>query len=80
MAVWYEAVGWNMSLLAEELTILAPAHEILRVGYCSGPPETSPVCLPHQCSLSCVVTADTLVDLPQYVVTFFLCDALHENT
>jgi hypothetical protein len=43
-----EAVGWNMSLLAKELTILAPAHEILRVGYCSGPPETSPVCLPHQ--------------------------------
>jgi hypothetical protein len=47
---WYgdEAVGRNMSLLAEELTILASAHEILRVGYCSGPPETSPICFPHQ--------------------------------
>jgi hypothetical protein len=35
-----EIVGWNMRLLAEELTILAPAHEILRIGYCGGPPET----------------------------------------
>jgi hypothetical protein len=43
-----EAVGRNMSLLAEELTILASAHEILRVGYCSGPPEAGPICLPHQ--------------------------------
>jgi hypothetical protein len=43
-----ETVGRNMSLLAEELTILAPAHEILRVGYYSGPPETSHICLPHQ--------------------------------
>jgi hypothetical protein len=47
---WYsdEAMGWNMSLFAEELTILAPAHEIFRVGDCSGPPETGPVCFPHQ--------------------------------
>jgi hypothetical protein len=46
---WYdEAVGRNMSLLAEELAILAPTHEILRVGFCSGPPETSPICLPYQ--------------------------------
>jgi hypothetical protein len=43
-----EAVGWNMSLLGKELTILAPAHEILRVGHCSGPPETGSVCFPHQ--------------------------------
>jgi hypothetical protein len=43
-----EAVGWNMGLLAEELTILAPAHEIFRVRYCSGPPKAGPVCLPHQ--------------------------------
>jgi hypothetical protein len=43
-----EAVGWNMRLLAEELTILAPTHEILRIGYRGGPPETSPVCFPHQ--------------------------------
>jgi hypothetical protein len=43
-----EAVGRNMRLFAEELTILAPAHEILRVGDCSGPPEASPVCFPNQ--------------------------------
>jgi hypothetical protein len=43
-----EAVGWNMRLLAEELTILAPAHEILRIGYCSGPPKTGPICFPNQ--------------------------------
>jgi hypothetical protein len=43
-----EAMGWNMSLFAEELTILAPAHEILRVGHCSGPPETGPICFPHK--------------------------------
>jgi hypothetical protein len=43
-----EAVGWNMSLFTEELTILAPAHEILRVGHCSGPLETGPVRFPHQ--------------------------------
>jgi hypothetical protein len=43
-----EAMGRNMGLLAEELTILALAHEVLRVQYYSGPPKTSPVCLPHQ--------------------------------
>jgi hypothetical protein len=43
-----EAVGWNMRLLAEELTILAPVHEILRIGYRGGPPETGPVCFPNQ--------------------------------
>jgi hypothetical protein len=37
-----------MRLLAEELIILAPAHEILRIGYCSGPPKTGPVCLANQ--------------------------------
>jgi hypothetical protein len=26
-----------------------------------------------------MVAADAIVDLPQYVVTIFLCDALHEN-
>jgi hypothetical protein len=27
-----------------------------------------------------MVCADALVDLPQYVITIFLCDALHENS
>jgi hypothetical protein len=43
-----EAVSWNMRLFAEELIILAPAHEILRVGHCGGPPETGSVGFPHQ--------------------------------
>jgi hypothetical protein len=43
-----EAVSWDMRLLAEELTILAPAHKILRIGHCSGPPKIGPVCFPHQ--------------------------------
>jgi hypothetical protein len=74
-----EAVSWNMRLFAEELTILASAHEVLHVGHCGGPPETGSVCFPHQRSLSRMVAADAIVDLPQYVVTIFLCDALHEN-
>jgi hypothetical protein len=42
-----EAMSGNMSLFAEELTILTPAHEILCVGHCGGPPKTGPVCFPH---------------------------------
>jgi hypothetical protein len=43
-----EAVSWNMRLFAEELTILAPAHEVLRVGHRGGPLEAGSVSFPHQ--------------------------------
>jgi hypothetical protein len=74
-----EAVGWNMRLLAEELTVLASAHQILRVRYCGGPQETGPACFPHQRPRSCVIATDTFMYLPEYVIAIFLRDALHEN-
>jgi hypothetical protein len=40
-------VSWDMRLLAEELTVLAYPHEVLSIGYCGGPSETSSVCFPH---------------------------------
>jgi hypothetical protein len=78
---WYgdETVSWDVRLLAEELAVLTSPHKILGIGHCSGPPETSSVCFPHQRSSGSVVAANTLMYLPQYVVAIFFRDALHEN-
>jgi hypothetical protein len=43
-----ETVSWDVRLLAKELTVLASPHEVLSIGHCSGPLETSSVCFPHQ--------------------------------
>jgi hypothetical protein len=43
-----ETVSWDMRLLAKELVVLASLHEVLSIGHCSGPSETSFVCFPHQ--------------------------------
>jgi hypothetical protein len=42
-----ETLRWDVRLLAKELAVLASPHEVLSIGHCSGPPETSPVCFPH---------------------------------
>jgi hypothetical protein len=46
---WYgdKIVSWDVRLLAEELAVLASPHEVLSIGYCGGPPETTSVCFPH---------------------------------
>jgi hypothetical protein len=46
---WYgdKIVSWDVRLLAEELAVLASPHEVLSIGYCGGPLETSSVCFPH---------------------------------
>jgi hypothetical protein len=43
-----ETASQDMRLLAKELAVLASPHEIFSIGHCSGPPETSSVCFPHQ--------------------------------
>jgi hypothetical protein len=43
-----ETVSRDMRLLAKELAVLASLHEVFSIGHCSGPPETSSVCFPHQ--------------------------------
>jgi hypothetical protein len=43
-----ETVSWDVRLLAEELAVLTSPHKILDIGHCSGLPETSSVCFPHQ--------------------------------
>jgi hypothetical protein len=68
-----------MRLLSKELAVLASPHEVFGIGHCSGPPETNFVCFSHQRSQSCVVAANALMYLPQYVVAIFFRDALHEH-
>jgi hypothetical protein len=41
-------MSWVVRLLAKELTVLASPHEVFSIGHCSGPPEISSVCFPHQ--------------------------------
>jgi hypothetical protein len=43
-----ETVSWDVRLLAKELKVLASPHQVLSIGHCGGPPETSSVCFPHQ--------------------------------
>jgi hypothetical protein len=43
-----KTVSWDVRLLAKELTVLASPHEVLSIEHCSGPPETSSICFPHQ--------------------------------
>jgi hypothetical protein len=69
-----------VSKSSKALTVLASRHEVLSIGHCSGPPETSSVCFPHQRSSSCMVAANALMYLLQYVVAIFFRDALHEDT
>jgi hypothetical protein len=47
---WYgnETVSWDVRLLAKELVVLASPYEVLSIGHCGGPLETSSVCFPHQ--------------------------------
>jgi hypothetical protein len=45
-----EIACWDVRLLAKELVVLASPHEVLSIGHCGGPPETSSICFPHQLS------------------------------
>jgi hypothetical protein len=43
-----ETVSWDVRLPAKELAVLASPHKVLSIEHCSGPPETSSICFPHQ--------------------------------
>ena len=53
-----ECLGQDMSLPSIVLTPFAGAHDLLGVGYCSGPIEALSECIPNQGSRHGVVTAD----------------------
>ena len=67
-----------MDLLSKKLTILAPANDGLDVGDCRRPIETSSEGFTDQCSRGYVVAACASVDLFEYLLSFFLGDALLE--
>jgi hypothetical protein len=71
-------VGWDVLLLGEVLTSLAPSDEFFSVTQSCGPVEGSPEGLADQRTRTRVVAADALVDLLQDVFAFLPGDALHE--
>jgi hypothetical protein len=64
--------------LSEILALLAPSNEFLGITQSCGPIESSSESLADQRVRRCVVAADAFVDLLQYVLDFFLGDALPE--
>ena len=58
-----ECLGQEVSLLSVVLTPFIGAHDLLGVGYCSGPVEALSECVPNQGSWHDMVTADPTVDV-----------------
>ena len=57
------------------LTPFVDAHDLLSVGYCSGPVEALSECVPNQGSWCGMVTVDPTVDVTQQKSSLFDGDA-----
>ena len=64
-----------MNLPSIVLTPFIGAHDLLDVGYCSGPVEALLECISNQNSSHGVVTTDPTVDITQQMLPLFNGDA-----
>ena len=70
-----ECLGREVSLPSIVLTPLVGAHDLLGVGYCSGPVEALSECVSNQGSRHSVVTTDPSMDIAQQELPLFDGDA-----
>ena len=70
-----ECLGREVSLPSVVLTPFVGAHDLLDVGYCSGPVEALSKCISNQGSRHGVVITDPTVDIAQQILPLFDGDA-----
>ena len=66
-----ECLGREVSLPSVVLTPFVGAHDLVGVGYCSGPVEALSECVSNQGSRRGVVTADPTMDIAQQKLPLF---------